>query len=424
MLEAERGQLQHLLDDCVHCGFCLPACPTYGLWGEEMDSPRGRIHLVGQVLAGCPPEGAPVKHLDACLSCMACMTACPSGVRYDEIIEAARAELEATVRRPWAERTARAAIFGLFPYPRRLRAARLALALAEATGLRGVLRRPVVSARTPSFLKAAEALAPPVQRAGRLPGRLPAVAPRRGVVGLLTGCVQSVFFPHINTATARVLAAEGFDVVVPRPQGCCGALSRHAGREAQAVRLAKRTVDAFWGAGVELVVVNAAGCGSAMKQYSRALSGEPGYASKADWLARQTRDVSELLVSYGTRAARHPVPAKVAYHDACHLAHAQGIRAQPRALLAEVPGIEVCELGDQYCCGSAGIYNLVQPDAARDLGDRKAASVAATGAGVVVTTNPGCLSQIRSALDRSGSQVRTAHIIQVLDASISGKGKI
>ena len=208
-------------------------------------------------------------------------------------------------------------------------------------------------------------------------------------MGLLAGCVQSVFFSQTNAATARILAAEGFDVVVPRQPVCCGALSWHAGRQKEAARLAKRTVAAFKSAGVELVVVNAAGCGSAMKEYSRLLSDDPRCSGDAAWLSAQTRDLSELLASVEPRAERHPVPMKVAYHDACHLAHAQGITAQPRALLQAVPGLQLCEIRDEFCCGSAGIYNLVQPGAAKELGDRKAAAVIASGAEVVVTTNPG-----------------------------------
>jgi glycolate oxidase iron-sulfur subunit len=414
--------VQGLLDDCVHCGFCLPACPTYSLWGQEMDSPRGRIHLMGQVLSGCPIGDAPLQHFDRCLSCMACVSACPSGVRYGEIIEAARAEIEHTVQRPLPERLARSAIFGLFPYPRRLRAARLVLAAAQATGLRALLQRPRVSARLPALLRAMESVAPPVSRIETLPVRAPASGPRRAVVGLLTGCAQSVFFSQVNSATARVLAAEGFEVVVPPRQGCCGALSWHAGRRAEAARFAKQTVDAFKSEGVEHVVVNAAGCGSAMKEYETLLSDDPGYGADAAWLAGHTRDLSELLAAVGPRAERHPVNMKVAYHDACHLAHAQDIRAQPRALLQGVPGLQLSEIRDDFCCGSAGIYNLVQPDAARELGDRKAAAVVATGAEVVVSTNPGCLMQLQSALRRSGSAIGTAHLAEILDLSVRGAG--
>lgn len=428
MPEDDEAHLRQLLSDCVHCGFCLPACPTYSLWGEEMDSPRGRIHLVGQTLSATqsPPgiPGAITKHLDACLSCMACMTACPSGVRYDEIVEIARARIEEGGRRPLEQRLARWGIFALFPYPHRLGLARAALAAAEASGARALLRRPGLSRRVPRLLTDLESLAPPVAKPERLPGRYRPEGRPLGLVALLTGCVQSVFYPQVNAATARVLAAEGFEVVVPRRQGCCGALSSHAGRREQACRLAKRTVDVFWRTGADFIVVNAAGCGSTMKGYQRLLSGDARYAEKAAWFAGRARDLTEFLVERGGRAKRHPVPAKVAYHDACHLAHAQGIRAQPRALLREVPGVELCEIPDEYCCGSAGIYNLVQPAAATDLGERKARAVIATGADLLVSTNPGCTSQIQVALRRAGSPVRVAHLAEVLDASIGGKGRL
>jgi glycolate oxidase iron-sulfur subunit len=424
LAEHEQEELRRLLGDCVHCGFCLPTCPTYALWGEEMDSPRGRIHLVGQVLSGAPVAGPVARHLDACLSCMACVTACPSGVRYDKIIELSRQEVEASVPRPAAQRLVRSLIFGLFPYPRRLRAARLALVAAEGVGLRSLLKKPAVAARLPALLRSVEALAPPASKLERLPSWIPAKGDRRGLVTLMIGCVQSVFFSHINTATARVLAAEGFDVAVPAGQGCCGALSWHSGRKAQAVSLAKKATDVFCSSGGDFIVVNAAGCGSAMKEYPRLLSSEAGYAEKAAWVAQRTCDVSELLASSGAHAPRQPVEAKVAYHDACHLAHAQGVRAQPRALLREVPGISLLELPDQHCCGSAGVYNLVQPAAAKELGDKKAEAVLATGAEVVVTTNPGCLAQIRAALDRLGSSVKTVHLVEVLDASIAGRSEL
>ena len=419
--EASVVEVQERIDDCVHCGFCLPACPTYSLWGQEMDSPRGRIELMDQVLSGAPVQGAPLQHFDRCLSCMACVSACPSGVRYGEIIEAARVEIERTGDRPLSQRLARSVIFGLFPYPRRLRVARLALALAQSSGLRAVLQRPAVAARLPPFVRAMDSVAPSISPIEVLPARMPAAGSRRGVVGLLTGCVQSVFFSQVNSATARVLVAEGFEVVVPKGQGCCGALSWHAGRKSEAARLAKQTVDAFKSAGVEHVVVNAAGCGSAMKEYAMLLAGDPDYEDAGAWLAGHTLDFSELLASVEPRAKRQPVNMRVAYHDACHLAHAQGIRAQPRALLQAVPGLQLCEIRDEFCCGSAGIYNLVQPEAARELGERKAAAILATGAECVVSTNPGCLMQVKSGLKRSRSVIETAHLAEILDISISGR---
>ncbi len=417
---AEDGHLRSLLNDCVHCGFCLPACPTYQLWGEEADSPRGRIQIVGQLVAGAPVHGAAAEHLDRCLSCLACVSACPSGVRYGEIIEEARAKVERANARPLPKRLGREAIFALFPYPRRLRAARLLLKAAESTGLRKLLHYHWLSSHLPAILMATERLAPPVTPLERLPPRVPARGPSRGAVGLLVGCVQSVFFSHVNAATARVLAAEGFDVIVAKGQGCCGALSLHAGRMDEAARLARKTIDVFRAEGVKLVVANAAGCGSAMKEYGRFFAGNPPYTEPAAWLAERTRDLSELLAEAGPRAERHPVPMRVAFHDACHLAHAQGIRSQPRELLGQIPGLELCEVGDDTCCGSAGVYNIVEPDAAAELGRRKAAAVRATGAEVVVSTNPGCLMQIGAWLGSAGCALPTMHVAELLDLSIRG----
>jgi glycolate oxidase iron-sulfur subunit len=403
-------ELRAVVDTCVHCGFCLPTCPTYQLWGQEMDSPRGRIQLMKLGLEGEPLTDSTVTHIDRCLGCMACVTSCPSGVRYDTLITAKRAEVAAAGHpRSWRERALRTTIFGLFPYPRRLRALRGPLRLGQRTGLDRLLARGPLARLAPS-LAAMTALAPRLGRRVRLPARLPARGPRRAVVGMLTGCVQREFFPEVNAATARVLAAEGCDVVIPADQGCCGALSLHAGRRDEAARFAGRTAAAFGHAGVDAVVVNAAGCGSAMKEY-----GDLGVDLPA------VRDLSEFLVELGPVAPRHPVPATVAYHDACHLAHAQAIREQPRRLLAAIPELVVREIADgEICCGSAGVYNLLQPAAARELGDRKAANVAATDAELLVSANPGCAMQIASALRRAGRPLPVAHLAELIDASIRG----
>ncbi|MET9066234.1 (Fe-S)-binding protein [Streptosporangium sandarakinum] len=407
-----------LIADCVHCGFCLPTCPTYVLWGEEMDSPRGRIHLMGQHVGGTPLTPAMAGHFDACLGCMACVTACPSGVRYDRLIEQTRAVVEREHVREPADRALREIVFQLFPYPRRLRALRLPLRLSA-----GARRRiaPRLERINPS-LAAMAGLVPDVPARVRLPRRVRAVGRRRATVGMLTGCVQGEFFPQVNVATARVLAMEGCDVVIPPSQGCCGALSLHAGREEQAVRLARRTIAAFERAGVDTVVVNAAGCGSTMKQYAEILGGE--WAERAR--AIRTADLAEYLAALGPVAPRHPLRLSVAYHDACHLAHAQGIRSEPRALLAAIPGLTVREVAEAaVCCGSAGTYNLLQPEAARELGGRKAERVLATGADLLVSANPGCTMQITAALRRRGGpELPVAHTAQVLDASLRGLAKV
>jgi len=497
----DENALREVAKDCVHCGFCLPACPTYQLWAEEMDSPRGRIYLVSQILDGAPVSASAVEHFDRCLGCMACMTACPSGVQYDQLIEAARVWAEearsaaparpagaaaagarpagATApapRRPVRDRVARTAIFSLFPYPRRLRAATVPLRVARRTGLDRRLARSSLPGRLSPVLGAALRLgtrglgtgglgsgglgsgglgsggpgsggpAPPgsaAVSARPLPERVPALGIRRAVVGMLTGCVQSVFFPRVNAATARVLAAEGCDVIVPRGQGCCGALSMHSGREAEAAGFAKRTIATFEQAGVDAIVVNSAGCGSAMKEYERLLrsaysvraggdrsgsdraSGDRsggGWAERAAEMSGKVRDLAEFLAELGPAAARHPLPVTAAYHDACHLEHAQQITRQARDLLRAIPGLKLVEMADAgTCCGSAGVYNLLQPAAARELGARKAESVRATGAQLVISANPGCSLQIASALAERGEDIAVAHTAEVLDASIRGR---
>jgi len=415
-----------LVGDCVHCGFCLPTCPTYVLWGEEMDSPRGRIYLMKEGLEGEPMSDSMVSHWDACLGCMACVTSCPSGVQYDTLIEQTRAQVERRHERPSKQRALRGLIFALFPHPRRLRLLRGPLRAMQATGLDRAMRRTGLLERMAPQLAAMQSLAPRLGKPERLPTYIRARGERRAVVGLLTGCVQGAFFPGVNAATARVLQAEGCDVVVPKSQGCCGALSVHNGREAEAQSFARRLVDSFEQSGVEYVVVNAAGCGSTMKGYADLLADDAAYAERAKAFAAKVRDVSEILDELGPVAPRHPLEMTVAYHDACHLAHAQGVRAQPRRLLAAIPGLELKEIAEaELCCGSAGIYNILNPGPARELGDRKAANVVATGAQVLVTANPGCLMQVTAAIERwassgGGHPMGMAHTVEVLDASIRG----
>src|SRR5262252_3548226 len=479
--EGAEKRLRSVINDCVHCGFCLPACPTYQLWGEEMDSPRGRIHLASQLLDGAPLTAAAAEHFDRCLGCMACMTACPSGVQYDQIIEAAREWTEEAAGTPGAfgargapgpdgggggaplarrsvpDRVTRAAIFAVFPYPRRLRALTAPLRVAQRTGVDRLLARSGVLGRVSPAAEAALRLSPTFSRplpAGRFPSRVPALGKRRAVVGMLTGCVQSVFYPRVNAATARVLAAEGCDVVIPRGQGCCGALSLHSGRVAEATRFAQRTIAVFEAAGVDTIIVNSAGCGSAMKEYERLLGqlvehGGPGGLDRLDgdtgpggedvspalagqveatsWAARaaalsdRVRDLAEFLAELGPVAARHPLPVRAAYHDACHLRHAQRVSRAPRELLRAIPELELVELRDAgTCCGSAGVYNLLQPGAARELGARKADSVLASGASLVISANPGCTLQISAELTSRGRPVASAHTAEILDASIRG----
>jgi glycolate oxidase iron-sulfur subunit len=410
-----------IVSDCVHCGFCLTTCPTYVLWGEEMDSPRGRIYLMKEGLDGEPMTDSMVTHFDRCLGCMACVTACPSGVRYDRLIEATRAQVERRHSRSPRDRALRAAIFRLFPYPRRLRLLRGPLRAYQASGLQRLVARTGLLPRLLPTLATLEALAPRLTRVPRPPARVPARGARRAVVGMLTGCVQSAFFPDVNSATVRILAAEGCDVLIPSGQGCCGALSVHNGREAEAQRFARALIDTFEGTGIDYFVVNSAGCGSSLKEYDVLLRDDPDYAERAAAFTAKVRDLSEVLTELGPVAERHPLPVTVAYHDACHLGHAQGVRAQPRTLLRAIPGLELREIADpEICCGSAGIWNVLNPQPAQRLGDRKAADVLATGARLLVTANPGCLMQIASSVQRTGGTIGLAHTAQVLDASIRG----
>jgi glycolate oxidase iron-sulfur subunit len=444
--------IRELTDTCVHCGLCLPACPTYQLHGAEADSPRGRIHLLRQVLDGAATPGQIGEHIDACLGCLACVPACPSGVRYEQIIEHARGAVDAA-RAP-ADRAVRDALLALFPYPRRLAALRApqrlgltppaarpalaghaaqaaaGLALSASVALAGRVAR--VGAATQAgrgvlagrAVQAVAGLAPPIRRRVPLPDRVRArpagrAGARRAVVGLLTGCVQHVFFSHVAAATARVLALEGCDVLVPHGQGCCGALPLHVGRRAQAERLARRTVAAFTRAGVDVLVTDAAGCGSTMKEYARLLADDRRWSGAAARLAERVRDVTQVLAELGPVAPRHPLPLTVAYHDACHLAYGQGVTRQARDLLTAVPSLRLVEVPDRgTCCGSAGLYNLLRPEPAGQLGERKAKAILSTGADLVVAGDPGCLLQIDAALRRVGGPIPVRHTVELLDASL------
>jgi glycolate oxidase iron-sulfur subunit len=368
-----------------------------------MDSPRGRIHLMDARLDGTIALNATVsQHFDRCLGCMACLSSCPSGVRYDRLIESTRAAVEEELERPLGDRVVRGLLFRLLPHPRRMRAALRVAPLGRHAPL-------------PKRFKPLADIAPRWRGQGDVPTVTPAEGPRRARVGLLTGCVQSAVFPDVNAATARVLAADGFEVVAP-PQGCCGALSVHAGRLDEGKELARRLLVAL--GDVDLVVVNASGCGSHLKELGWLLGDEEAAAFSA-----KVRDVGELLGDTRTRASRHPLPVKVALQDSCHLRHAQKLPLSSRTSLNRVPGLEIVEPAEQdLCCGSAGIYNVVQADAARELGDRKAAHVLATGAQLYASANPGCLVQISAALNRARQPLPALHPIELVDASIRNVG--
>ena len=415
-----------LLDDCVHCGFCLPACPTYQSWGEEMDSPRGRIHLMRALADGTIAlDAGVVKHFDRCLGCMGCVTACPSGVKYDVLIEDTRARIEERYDRGGFDALHRAMLFALMPYPGRLRVLAAFAWLYARSGLQGLVRRSGVLRLLPRRLAQLEALMPEVD-GGALTARLPALTPaaseRRFRVGLVAGCVQRVFFRGVNEATLRVLAAEGCDVVVPEGQGCCGALSIHAGRAAESKDMAKALMEAFERERLDAIIVNAAGCGSNLKDYGRLFEKDPAWAGRAAAFSAKVRDVTEFLASIPRVAVRHPVTARVAFHDPCHLAHAQRIKDAPRALLGEIPGLTLLEIPDSdQCCGSAGIYNLVSPESSDEIGRRKADRVLSTKTDLLASANPGCSLQLGRLLAERGATLPMAHPVEILDASLAGR---
>ena len=413
------------ISTCVHCGFCLPTCPTYLLWGEEMDSPRGRIYLMKAGVEGRTPLSESfVAHMDRCLGCMACVTACPSGVQYGPLIEKTRAQIERRYPRATGDRLLRTALFAVIPYPSRLRLL-MAPLLVLGPAVRAVAKSGL-GAILPARVRAMLSLSPPVSFAGLTsdtPEKTPAVGEKRLTAGLLTGCVQRVSFRPVNDATVRVLAAEGCEVRAPKSQGCCGALPLHAGQIDLARERARRLIDAFDDPAIDRIVVNAAGCGSAMKEYAELFEDDPVWAERAHAFSTKVRDVSEVLTELGpARATRHPIDARVAYHDACHLGHAQGIRAQPRALLAAIPGVEVVTAAEaEICCGSAGIYNIVQPEPAAQLGARKVSHISALNPDVVATGNPGCTLQISTSGQAAGFQWPVVHPIEIIDASIRGE---
>ncbi|MEA2663727.1 MAG: glycolate oxidase iron-sulfur subunit [Candidatus Eremiobacteraeota bacterium] len=422
--QSHKREYRDLIADCVHCGFCLPACPTYNSWGEEMDSPRGRIDLMKGVADEIIPLDALVTgHIDACLGCMACVTACPSGVRYDLLIEATRAKIEEQVPRSPSDRAFRAFVFALFPYPQRLRVLAPGLWLAAKLGLPRLAAGPL-GKLLPPRLRQLATMAPPVKLSDTfksLPERVAAKGERRARVALVAGCVQRTFFPGVNDATLRVLSAEGYEVVVPRGQGCCGALSLHSGRDGEAKEFARALIERFESEPVDAIVINAAGCGSTLKEYGELFADDPAWRPRAQAFAAKVRDVNEYLATLEPRAERHELPLKVAYHDACHLAHAQRVRAQPRQLLRSIPGLQLLEIpeGDQ-CCGSAGTYNLFQPESAHEIGVRKVDNVQRVAPDVIASANPGCTLQMQAIARERGVTLHAAHPVEILDAAIRG----
>jgi glycolate oxidase iron-sulfur subunit len=412
-----------IVDKCVHCGFCLPTCPTYMLWHKEMDSPRGRIYLMKMAAEGgvAQMNETFVSHFDSCLGCMACNSSCPSGVDYGRLVEATRAQIERNYRRPWRERLFRKMIFALFPHSERLRWLMLPLWIYQRSGVRWLLHKSGVFGMLPARLRSMETLLPELSLRklfARTPNHVPAKGRARMRVGVLLGCVQRVLLNDVNQATIRVLAAHGCEVVIPEEQGCCGALAAHAGLEPEALASARRLIEVFERAQVDVIAINSGGCGSAMKEYGHLLRDDAAFSERAKATAAKCRDISELLVELGV-AQTAPRAMQVAYHDSCHLQHAQGIRSAPRQLLAAIPQLEVKELPEPaVCCGSAGIYNLVNPGPSQELAERKAGFVIESGAQALVSGNPGCLLQLAGALRRAGQPMPVMHVVELLDAAM------
>ncbi|CBE70104.1 MAG: 4Fe-4S dicluster domain-containing protein [Candidatus Methylomirabilis oxygeniifera] len=410
--------------DCVHCGFCLPTCPTYLVLGNEMDSPRGRLHLIRTVSEGkIGISDSFARHMDLCLLCRACETACPSGVKFGLLMEATRGQIARSYQYPAAERRFRHVLVHTFTNIGRLQMLTSLLRLYQRSGLQRLIR---ASGLLGFFgrLGRMEALLPsiPDSRLYALPEVTPAKGQRRGRVGLLLGCVQRFFFAHVNAATVLVLSENGYEVIVPREQECCGSLLVHEGEREQGKIKARRIIDCFESANVDYIVVNAAGCGSAMKEYGELFRTDPAYTNKADSFSARVRDVSELLAETPLRGELQMLNLTVTYHDAGHLVHGQKIRQQPRALLTQIPGLRLVELKESdFCCGSAGTYNLLHHDVAQQLLDRKIDRIKATGADVVVSGNPGCSLQIEKGIRERGLQVRVMHPVELLHWSYRGR---
>jgi len=412
---------QELISACVHCGFCLPTCPTFAVLGVEMDSPRGRIRLMKTVWEhrlGADSPGLE-DHISKCLDCRACETACPSGVEYGKLVEGARSQIVVARPRSPIERLIRAAAFEwLLPHRRALSAFATLSIVAKRLGTGSLLRA--------THLGAARRMADlldllPDRASATALAAAPARGTQRARVAMLEGCVMGSVFGGTNAATARVLSRNGVEVVATVGQTCCGALHAHAGERDLARDLARRNITAFEQVAVDAVIVNAAGCGAAMKEYGWLLKDDAAWSARASAFAAKVKDATEFLGDLGMSAPPGTLYGRVTWDDPCHLLHGQKIRAQPRALLAAIPGLEVVPLEEaDWCCGSAGTYNVTQPDLARSILERKVANIVRTGADTVVTANPGCLMQIQSGLRQAGSNVRVVHLIDLLDEAYRG----
>ena len=425
--EARLGPRQFDLDRCVHCGLCLNACPTYRELGLEMDSPRGRVYQMVQVAEGAPITDSYREHIGLCLACRGCESACPSGVRYGRMVEDARAEIEAhTTRGPLESRLRRFVFERLLESRGLMSVAGSMLYLYEASGLKALVRAlglMKLIGRLGDLEQLAPSADPPFffSQIGRT---FAARGERRHRVAMVAGCIANVSFARLNEATVRVLQQNGCEVVVPEGQGCCGALHVHSGLRAEARKLARRNLDAFLAGGYDAIITNAAGCGSTLKEYGELLEDDPDYAAKAKQFSALMRDITEFLASIELNREMRPVNATVTYQDSCHLAHGQKIRAAPRKLLAAIPGLTFAEMrGADICCGSAGIYNVVENEMSMQILAHKMENVNATGAGIVATANPGCLLQLQAGVRLHGKSQRVMHVVELLDSAYrQGRG--
>ena len=419
---------QELIDACVHCGFCLSTCPSYRVIGKEMDSPRGRIYLMDAIKKGeAALTEATTEHFDSCLGCLACVTTCPSGVEYDKLIAATRPQVERNQPRNLWEKFIRSIIFNLFPYPNRLRIFLPLLFLYQKLGLQKLVRATGLLKRISPRLAAMESILPQVtlnSLRDNLPNVIPASGKKRYRVGVILGCVQRLFFSPVNEATLRVLTANGCEVVIPKTQGCCAALPAHQGQEKQAQELARQMIDSFEGTGVDAIIINAAGCGHTLKEYGHILEDDPEYREKAKEFAAKVKDVQEFLMEVELTAKLSPLTDSeltMVYQDACHLLHGQKISLQPRQLLQKIPGVKLREPIDAaLCCGSAGVYNMLQPEVADELGQQKVDNLLNTGAELIASPNPGCSLQIKKHLSLKGKEIKLMHPMELLDYSIRG----
>ncbi|MBH8553170.1 4Fe-4S dicluster domain-containing protein [Nostocaceae cyanobacterium CENA357] len=417
-----------LIDSCVHCGFCLSTCPSYRVLGKEMDSPRGRIYLMDAINEGeIALNTATVQHFDSCLGCLACVTTCPSGVQYDKLISATRHQVERNYSRSLPDQLFRQLIFSLFPNPDLLRFLLVPLLVYQKLGFSKFFQATGLLKKISPRLAAMESILPKITLQSfqdNLPDIIPAKGQKRYRVGVILGCVQRLFFSPINEATVRVLTANGCEVVIPKSQGCCAALPEHQGQTEQAKALARQMIDSFADTDVDFVIINAAGCGHTLKEYGHILEDDPEYREKAQEFAAKVKDAQEFLATVGLTAKLSPLtdePLNLVYQDACHLLHGQKISVQPRQLLRQIPGVKLREPIDAaLCCGSAGVYNMLQPEVAEELGRQKVENLLNTGANLIASANPGCTLQITKHLQLQGQKISVMHPMELLDYAIRG----